>query len=325
MKRVFLILALVAGMSAVKAQEQVQFRVSYDCDTQIHTNKEDRVTNRWVLNIGQRTAEFYCKTAQDYKAKRDSVLAENQKGNNPKEFSTRLEFIKSLNRNGLSHYMTVLLWNLPETGKYTVTDHLPGGLLRYEETVPSLSWNMMDENKEIEGYACKKAQAELYGRTWTVWYTDEIPLSFGPWLLGGLPGLVLEAEDADHAFHFTLAGLEEWTGNSLIEAKKEANLLKCTRKRFLEMRLEGDTNTANVVLEGNKENIGMVSVRKDEKGDSKISVTDINGEESTMNKSKEATYNYLDRANDIKVQKYEEKDSQLGTVRVTRTTPGADH
>ena len=35
------------------------------------------------------------------------------------------------------------------------------------------------------------ATTHFRGREWKVWFSEEIPLSLGPWKLGGLPGLIL--------------------------------------------------------------------------------------------------------------------------------------
>lgn len=65
-------------------------------------------------------------------------------------------------------------------------------------------WSILEETAEdVCGYACKKAVADYYGRTWTVWYTEDIPLSLGPWLLWGSPGFIMKAEDKDGLFRFT--------------------------------------------------------------------------------------------------------------------------
>ena len=52
------------------------------------------------------------------------------------------------------------------------------------------------------------ATADFCGRHWTAWFATDIPVSDGPWKLGGLPGLILEAYDKGHQYTFTAVGLE---------------------------------------------------------------------------------------------------------------------
>ena len=52
------------------------------------------------------------------------------------------------------------------------------------------------------------ATANFRGRHWTAWFATDIPVSDGPWKLGGLPGLILEAYDKGHQYTFTAVGLE---------------------------------------------------------------------------------------------------------------------
>lgn len=56
-------------------------------------------------------------------------------------------------------------------------------------------WKLLDSTKNIGPFLCRQATTELSGRTYTAWYTEEIPISAGPFKLIGLPGLVLSAED----------------------------------------------------------------------------------------------------------------------------------
>lgn len=74
--------------------------------------------------------------------------------------------------------------------------------------LPAPEWVLQDGQKEVLGYLCKQARTHYLGRTWFVWYTEEIPVSAGPWLLRGLPGLILAAEDSNRYFLFKLQWIE---------------------------------------------------------------------------------------------------------------------
>jgi GLPGLI family protein len=70
-----------------------------------------------------------------------------------------------------------------------------GGYIYIEEERPVIDWELKKETKKIGNFKAKKAIGEFRGRTYTAWYTTEIPLPYGPWKLQGLPGLILEAHD----------------------------------------------------------------------------------------------------------------------------------
>lgn len=76
--------------------------------------------------------------------------------------------------------------------------------------MPIYDWEITKETKMINNYLCYKAIANLnwenqHSKTtnrqqYTVWFTPEIPLPFGPMGLDGLPGLVLEASQGGRLF-----------------------------------------------------------------------------------------------------------------------------
>ena len=68
---------------------------------------------------------------------------------------------------------------------------------RFESHEPLVgaNWKLTDDTLTICGLPCHRATGELYGKKWTVWYTEDIPSSAGPWKLRGLPGLIVKAED----------------------------------------------------------------------------------------------------------------------------------
>ena len=82
------------------------------------------------------------------------------------------------------------------------------GNIYVKEKRPKISWKFEKETKKIGNYTCHKATAPFRGRDYTVWYTPEIPIPYGPWKLNGLPGLVLEAYDTDFYVYFFFKNME---------------------------------------------------------------------------------------------------------------------
>lgn len=123
---------------------------------------------------------------------------------------------------------------------------------RFYYTEPLMSdWQLVDGNKDIAGYHCSKATIKYGGRHWTVWYTEKLPLPFGPWKLTGLPGLILSAEDESGEIAFELAELR--TGKSPLPIiEKDNRTIKTNRDAFVERKNEvmknpmANINTASI-------------------------------------------------------------------------------
>lgn len=78
----------------------------------------------------------------------------------------------------------------------------------YTEPYVEMQWELVpDSVASVLGYECQLGEADYHGRQWKAWFTTDIPLSFGPWKLRGLPGLILKAE-ADGMFSFIATGLQ---------------------------------------------------------------------------------------------------------------------
>lgn len=65
-----------------------------------------------------------------------------------------------------------------------------------------IHWEIGSDSKIIKGLECKKATGKFRGRTYTAWFTEEIPYRYGPWKLFGLPGVIIAATDAEHQVVF---------------------------------------------------------------------------------------------------------------------------
>ena len=102
---------------------------------------------------------------------------------------------------------TYVYKNYP-TGQMTITDRISSQGYRYVDSLHTQTWTMGDSTREVLGYTCQQATADFRGRRWTAWFATDIPVSDGPWKLGGLPGLILEAYDEGQQHVFTAVGLE---------------------------------------------------------------------------------------------------------------------
>ena len=102
---------------------------------------------------------------------------------------------------------TYVYKNYP-TGQMTITDRISSQGYCYVDSLHTQIWTMGDSTREVLGYTCQQAMADFRGRRWTAWFAMDIPVSDGPWKLGGLPGLILEAYDEGQQHVFTAVGLE---------------------------------------------------------------------------------------------------------------------
>jgi GLPGLI family protein len=99
-----------------------------------------------------------------------------------------------------------------------------------DETMPEQEWEILEETREIGGYACQKAVATFKGRKYEAWFTTEIPIPFGPWKLHGLPGLILSASDEKKEVVFEYAGFEKIEGETPIRIEPSAKAITATQE-----------------------------------------------------------------------------------------------
>lgn len=75
-----------------------------------------------------------------------------------------------------------------------------------------LRWKIENDTKEISSMKTQKATTNYGGRSWTAWFTNEIPLQEGPYVFHGLPGLILEIKDDKSDYNFSLIQIRNSDG-----------------------------------------------------------------------------------------------------------------
>jgi GLPGLI family protein len=73
------------------------------------------------------------------------------------------------------------------------------------DSLPDFNWELQSDTMRILGFLCQKATSKMvwedgFFRQFTAWFTLEIPLSYGPRNVFGLPGIVLNADSKYHSY-----------------------------------------------------------------------------------------------------------------------------
>lgn len=135
-------------------------------------------------------------------------------------------------------FMTIFK-NYP-TGKITHTEKICTDWLKYEEDIPQLEWELTDSVVNVLGYQCQGAKCRFRGKEWTAFYTEDIPVSEGPWKLQGLPGLIMKASDEKGHYTFECIGIKSKADRPITIYKVPYN--KVNRKAYYDTKHRYEIN-----------------------------------------------------------------------------------
>lgn len=182
---------------SLQVVDNMQLRVQYDVDWRYDLEKPGKVMHdKMYTEIGQNVCHSYIE----------------------REWNNEVKFNKGYENNGKrgSNAIMALYSNIGEVfvgypkGKITSIYSLDAlGTYKYDEPAVKLEWSITDEKLDTLDYHCKVATCTYAGREYKAWFTEEIPVGFGPWKLGGLPGLIIKAVTTDGDYRFVLAGIEK--------------------------------------------------------------------------------------------------------------------
>lgn len=205
--------------------DKVLYKITYAMDYFTFFGQKDVMT----LDIGERSSHFYSKLKKRQSEIIDSL---NLQG------SVSVREMQKLTADCSNGQSLHIYKGIPESGKLIFTEEVtPDDVYRYDEDKPDMAeWNMLEADTVISGYRCQKAEGELRGRKWTMWFTPDIPIADGPWKFCGLPGLILKATEAEGRFAFCCIGLERGSGSEIKFADRK--YIKCTPQQYQKMYYE---------------------------------------------------------------------------------------
>jgi GLPGLI family protein len=76
------------------------------------------------------------------------------------------------------------------------------------DTLGVVVWTLHPEHRRFGQYDCRRATGHYRGRDYEAWYTLDVPIPTGPFKLGGLPGLILEATSLDGKVKFLFNNIQ---------------------------------------------------------------------------------------------------------------------
>lgn len=130
-------------------------------------------------------------------------------------------------------YVPTTWQNYPE-GQLSSLEVIPPYRYLTTEKMPSIQWNLVSERDTICGLPCQKATGMYGGRAWTAWFAESLPTRFGPWRLGGLPGLIVRAVSADGIHRFECRKVEPV--KEAITYTVPEGAVKSARAKFVKFR-----------------------------------------------------------------------------------------
>jgi len=91
------------------------------------------------------------------------------------------------------------------TKKYIHKKELLGKVFSIQDSIQTRKWTIVNETKRIGKYVCNKATLTYKVNDTTdakvvAWFTYQIPISNGPALYDGLPGLILQLNDNNYTY-----------------------------------------------------------------------------------------------------------------------------
>ena len=160
---------------------------------------EDTYRDLFCLEIGEKHLKFYSQYLADAEENANKWSKAHPKANSAPRVSPEGRY-----HNGWSEYQ-YSQWFISND---TLTEYscFPLWLGKYncyhKERYPEQIWEIVSDTMTVCGQLCQKAVCRFRGRDYTAWFTPNIPLAYGPWKFGGLPGIILKVTDKDNLYAF---------------------------------------------------------------------------------------------------------------------------
>lgn len=207
MKKTFLLIMILGflNLCGATAQEPTQLNVLYEMQYKRDLDNAGLVVKKQMLSVANNRSRY---VEQSIFNSNNKAVLEARKKQMEKilaSASSNMRMVSgspmlSITNEGVSTSEEVM--TDIQNKSLSLTGNLGLKTYYYTAPIPTIKWNLQKDKKTIVGYECQKAVGNFGGRTYEVWFAAALPYTMGPWKLGGLPGLILEAKDSKNEVIF---------------------------------------------------------------------------------------------------------------------------
>ncbi len=214
-----------------------QLKVMYALNA-MDINDESTYIDLHVLLAGKNVSKQYSRFLE----LNDSLFDEFERQHPNARSRPRIFYTVGRNSDYWSEYQYTDIY--AEKDQYTCYAYMPWGMTRYNayytEPMYQQQWSLQSERQIILGYDCQKATCKWRGRTFEAWFSTDIPVRLGPWIFGGLPGLILKINDVDNLYTWEAVSLS--TGNFPVKKRVYEGFIKDTRDNVHKLQVAINRN-----------------------------------------------------------------------------------
>lgn len=180
---IFLFIFLLIGIAA-QAQFTFQGKIEYERKMNIQRTIDgmDEDDKRWAEKYRSNLPKFHTTYYDLYFAPGKTLYkAGREVDNNPKTWFATPPDIEST------------IYTDTKSGSVKANRQIYEEKFLLQDSMRKLKWKIDDEIRTIANFKCRKAVSKICDSVYVVaFYTEDIPVSGGPEMFGGLPGMILE-------------------------------------------------------------------------------------------------------------------------------------
>lgn len=197
----FLFTIPVLGQKGEKVESVITYQLSWKKDT---NNLTSSLTEYFVLAVGKEGNS--CFESYLYSIEDSVTLAQMREIE-----TTRAIDMRNYPKKSAFKYRV-----FKSDGDIQVEENVGNVKYIYSSVFDSQNWKISDKQDTVSGFWSQLATTTYNGREFEAWFTLDVPISEGPYVFSGLPGLIVHLSDTKNHYVFVLSGIENGERNKVL-------------------------------------------------------------------------------------------------------------